>query len=138
MELSPSPVAPVCQAGDQLELTCNTTAGIAIEHRWEFTVFPENVTHTGRPVESIGVSGIPPLLAINTSTITFSRLSGPNDLSLISRVTVNPVSIGVNGTVVKCIDIDTNSVAITTIYILGARGEYWISSIIGATVVLCV
>ena len=41
-EVLPSPVAPVCQEGDQLELSCNA---IGIDHRWEFTVFPENVTH---------------------------------------------------------------------------------------------
>ena len=122
VELSPSPGAPICQAGaDQLELTCNTTSGEALVHRWEFTVFPENVTHAaGRPVESIGVSGVPPNLRVNTSTITFSRLSGPNVLSLISRATINPVSSIFNGTVVKCID-NMNSVATTTIQVVHSQ-----------------
>ena len=121
VKLSPSPVAPVCQAGDQLELTCNTMSGTTIDHRWEFTIFPENVTRTPRPVSAIGVSGIPPPLTVSTSTFTFSRLSGQNDLSLISRVTVNPVSSALNGTVVKCIDVDMDSVAITIINTIGGE-----------------
>ena len=121
LKFSSSPVALVCQTGDQLELTCNTTSGIAIDHRWEFTIFPENVTHTPRPLTTTGVSGIPPPLTVSTSTITFSRLSGTNDLSLISRVTVNPVNSTLNGTVVKCVDVDTDSVATTTIYIIGGE-----------------
>ena len=49
----PSAVVSVCQAGDELELTCNTS-GIA--HRWEFTVFPENMTYTTTPITSVGTS----------------------------------------------------------------------------------
>ena len=97
VQLSPSLVAPVCQVGDQLELTYNTISGTTIDHRWEFTIFPENVTHTPRPVSAIGVSGIPPPL------------------------TVNPVSSALSGTVVKCIDVDMDSVAITTINTIGGE-----------------
>jgi hypothetical protein len=117
VEISPSPVAPVCQAGDQLELRCTTTSGT--DHGWEFTVFPENVSYTRRPVSSIGVSGLPTTpLSISTSMITFSRLSGPNVLPLISRITVSPVSSGLNGTVVNCFELATNLVATTIIQII--------------------
>jgi hypothetical protein len=117
VEISPSPVAPVCQAGDQLELMCNTTSGF--EHRWELTIFPENVSYTRRPVTSIGVSGIPTSpLSIGTSTITFSRLSGQNILPLVSRITISPISSALNGTVVSCFELDTNLVATTTIQII--------------------
>ena len=120
VEISPSPV--VCQAGnqqtgDQLELMCNTTS--TLEHRWEFTVFPENVSYTRSPVSSIGVSGITTApLIIGTSMITFSRLSGPNVQPLVSMITINPVSRGLNGTVVNCFELDTNLVATTTIQII--------------------
>ena len=116
-EVSPSPISPVCQVGDQLELTCNSTG---IDHRWDFTVLPENMTYTSSPVTSTGVSGIPRPLSIGTSTITFSRLSGPNVLPLISRITINPVSSDLNGTVVRCID-DVDSVATTIIQIIDSR-----------------
>ena len=119
VEISPSPVAPVCQEGDQLELTCNSTSGI--DHQWQFTVFPENVSHTVEPVSSIGASGIPMPLMIGRSTITFSRLSGQNVLPLISRITISPVSRGLNGTVVSCIELDTNLVATTTIQIIDSQ-----------------
>jgi hypothetical protein len=119
VEISPSPVVPVCQAGDQLELICTATSGI--EHRWEFTVFPENMTHTARPVTSLGVSGIPPPLIIGTSTITFSRLSGHNVMPLVSRVTVSPVSSALNRTVVSCFELDTNLVATTIVQIIDPR-----------------
>ena len=120
VEISPSVVAPICQVGDQLELTCITTKGI--NHRWEFTVFPENITHTSL-VTSVGMSGTPPSLTLSTSMITFSRLSGPNSLPLISRIVVSPVSSGLNGTVVNCFEgiSSTESVATTSIYIIGGE-----------------
>ena len=111
VEISPSPVAPVCQERDQLELTCNTTG---IDHRWEFVVFPENMSHTTTPVTSIGVSGIPQPLMISFSTITFSRLSDQNVQPLISRVIIDPVSSNLNRTVVNCVE-GMNSLVSTTI-----------------------
>ena len=120
VEISPSAVAPVCQAGDQLELICTSSGTI---HRWEFTVFPESVTHTTSPVTSEGTSGTPQPLAFSSSTITFSRLSGQDSLPLVSRVTVSPVSSGLNETVVNCFEgiSSTDSVATTTIRIIDSR-----------------
>ena len=117
----PSAVVSVCQAGDELELTCNTS-GIA--HRWEFTVFPENMTYTTTPITSVGTSGIPEPLTISTSMITFSRLSS---FPLESRVSVNPVSSGLNGTVVNCFDGGLSSielVATATIQIISDSGNF--------------
>ena len=123
VEISPSVLAPVCRAGDSLELTCTTTAVIA--HRWEFTAFPDDMSYRTTPITSAGYSGVPQPLTISNSMITFSRLSGHNSLPLISRVVVSPVSSGLNGTVVKCYEgglSSTRPVATTTIYIIG--GEY--------------
>ena len=120
MEISPSPVAPVCQEGDQLGLICNTTSGI--DHQWRFTVFPENVSYTRPPVTSTGVSGVPTTpLSIGTSTIVFLRLSDQHVLPLISRVTISSVSRGLNETVVSCFELDTSLVATTTIQIIDTR-----------------
>ena len=120
VELSPSTVAPVCQVGDQLQLTC-TSSGIV--HRWEFTVFPENMTYPTSPVTSQGSSGVPTEpLTFSSSMVTFSRLSGQNESPLVSRVVVSPVSSGLNGTVVSCFEglSSTNSVATTTIIVIDA------------------
>ena len=126
MEVSPSLVAAVCQERDQLELTC-TLSNIFL--RWEFTVFPENISHAAI-ITSAGTSGIPPPLTISDSMITFSRLSGPNVLPLISRATVALVSIGLDGTVVNCFEGSTSTdvVATTVIRIIdpgqfGKRGS---------------
>ena len=120
MELSPSLVAPVCLAGDQLELTCTSSGR---DHRWEFTVFPENMTHTTLPVSSDGPSSVPSPLTFSSSMITFSRRSGQNVLPLVSRVTVSPVSNSLNGTVVNCFEgiSSTDLVATTTIRIIDSR-----------------
>ena len=121
VELSPSPVAPVCQAGDQLELTCSTSS--KTDHSWEFTVFPENMTHA-IAVTSAGPSGtFPALLPISSSMITTSRLSSQDSAPLVSRVVVSPVNSGLNGTVVKCLEgiSPTDSVATTTIRIIDSR-----------------
>ena len=118
MEISPSaPVAAVCQEGDQLELTCTSSGAV---HRWEFTVFPENITHTTVPIISVGTSGSSPPLTFSGSVIIFSRLSGQDILPLISRTVVSPVSNGLNRTVVNCFEgiSSIDSVATTTIRII--------------------
>ena len=57
------------------------------------------------------------------SVITFSRLSSQDVLPLVSRVTVNPVSSGLNGTVVNCFEgiSSTDLVATTTIRIIDSQ-----------------
>ena len=130
VEISPSSVAAVCHEEDQLEMTC-TSSGVFL--RWEFTVFPENISHTAI-ITSAGTSGIPPPLTISGSMITFSRLSGPNVLPLISRATVASVSIGLNGTVVNCFEGSTSTdvVATTVIRIIdpGQFGKRGLGSMI--------
>ena len=61
VEISPSVIAPVCQVGDPLELTCPTTTGMF--HRWNFIVIPENVIHTTSPIPLVG--RVPPPLTID-------------------------------------------------------------------------
>ena len=116
VEISPSAVAPVCQAGDQLELTCTSSGTI---HRWEVTVMmPQAMNFPLTPILSIG--GTPQLVMINNSTFTASKLSGDGSLPLMSRIMVNPVSAVLNGTVVNCFEgsSSTESVATTTIRII--------------------
>ena len=88
VEISPPEVAPVCQVGDQLELTCSV-AGVFL--RWQFTVILEDgqaITFT--PIVTAGgSSGVPPPRMANSTTFTFSRLSTQ---PLTSTATINPVS----------------------------------------------
>ena len=51
--------------------------------------------------------------------ITFSRLSAQNSSPLVSRITVSPVSSGLNGAVVKCVE-GISSTATANIRIIDA------------------
>ena len=116
VEISPSGVAPVCQEGDQLELMCSVT-GIVL--RWEFTV--KSMTYIPTPITSLGPNAepSPPVMIDNTTTFTFLRLSA-EDSPVISRMIVNHVSRGLNGTVVNCREglTSQSDVATTTILII--------------------
>ena len=116
VEISPSAVAPVCQVGGELELTCTSSGTI---HRWEVTVMmPQTMTYELTPILSIG--GMPQLVMINNSTFTTSKLSGEDSLPLMSRIVVSPVSAALNGTVVNCFEGSSSieSVATTVIRII--------------------
>ena len=119
VEISPSGVAPVCQVGDQLELTCSVTGAFL---RWQFTVILEDGTaRTFMPdVTAGGSSGVPSPRMANSTSFTFSRLSTQ---PLTSRMTINPVSEGLNGVQVNCVDVETSESATTTIRIVDARGR---------------
>ena len=119
MELSPSAVAPVCQDGDQLELMCNVAGAFL---RWEFTVtFEDGTPMTFMPV--VTPDGVPPPRMVNLTTFTFSRLSAQYDSPLMSRLTINPVSEGLNGVRVNCEDVEASESATTTIQIIDAGGR---------------
>ena len=98
--ISPSVVAPACQAGDQLELTC-TTSGRS--HSWQLIPNPGSGAATSLRKISIGSTGVEAdPVVINFVMFTFSRLSGPGSLPLMSRMTVSGVSQSLNGSQVTC------------------------------------
>ena len=115
MEISPSGVAPVCQAGDKLELTCSVTGTFL---RWEFTVPGAQIPSTAI-VTAGGPSGVPLPVMVNSTRLTFSRLSTQ---PLTSTMTVSTISEGLNGVQVNCVDVETSESASTTILIV-ARGR---------------
>ena len=123
MEISPSAIAPVCQAGDQLELTCSTQGEL---QTWQFVAISESgvVFTVTRSVSSGGSAGVDsqPLIINSTIAFTFSRLSTRDSLPLISRMTISHVSEGLNGTRVNCLDSITSESATTTIHIIFIRG----------------
>ena len=124
VEISPSVVAPICQAGDQLELRCYTSSNFL---RWEFVAISasgEAVTYM-QTVTSDGPAGVDsdPITINSTIMVSFSRDSSQGSLPLISRMTINPVSDGLNGVDVKCTDRVTSESATTTILIIGGRPQ---------------
>ena len=107
--ISPARTAYVC-SGDQLELTCNTT-GQFLE--WSFSFIPNTRTLT-----SLSQTDQTSHLVVNSTTFSFSRISGENSLPLISRLLVNPVRETLNGTMVRCRDVvssETTSTVVITI-----------------------
>ena len=119
VEISPSGVAPVCQEGDQLELTCSVTGAFL---RLKFTVIL-NDGSASRFMSVIipeGPSGVPPPLGVDSTTFTFSRLSTQ---PLASTMTIYPVSEGLNGVQVQYEDAETSESANTTIRIVDVRAQ---------------
>ena len=81
-------------------------------------------------ITSEGPDGTPPSVVVNSTTFTILRLSAQDTTPLMSRMIINPVSEGLNGVQVTCIDAEAyyNSMAATaatTIQIIrGAGGNF--------------
>ena len=114
LTLSPGVVAPVCQAGDELELTCSTNSSFV---RWMFTVgnaqgvpreYQRNINSLDGPRQMT-------VIEVNSTTFTTMRTSAQGVSPLISTLVINSVSNDLNGTVVHCQDVGTSTTASTTI-----------------------
>ena len=122
--LSPMTVAPVCRIGNPLQLTC--TASIEFI-RWSITVvneqgMEEEITNSRNSRDN---SSPPKDIVINSTTFTFSRTSAPLALPLISTLSIDSVGIGMNGTVVYCMDANNPVVsASTTIQIIISNSKF--------------
>ena len=113
--LSPSPRALVCNAGDSLEVTCNTTESTL---QWRLTLMGMR-----DPIETISISSTTvyiPRVMINTSRVSITRTSGRGEAPLISTLEISSVNEDLNGTLnVTCMEIGTLAQATTTIYFAG-------------------
>ena len=69
---------------------------------------------------------MPRTITVNSSTLTFTRTSAQGDLPLVSTLSIDSVSIGLNGTVLRCLDIANPMIsASTTIQIINVSlSEY--------------
>ena len=103
LTLSPAMIAPVCHVGDPLQLTC--TASVAFL-QWSLRV----VNEQGRDEEitifitASAPSSQPMPIVVNSTTLTLRRISAQGASPLISTLSIDSVSIGLNGTVVNCMD----------------------------------
>ena len=116
--LSPTMVAPVCHVGDPLELTCTAPVQFI---RW--TILHVNEQGTFVEAASAQINSLDgnqmTEREVNSSTFTFMRTSAPDTSPLISTVSVDSISIGLNGTVVNCSYIaNPTTLASTTIQII--------------------
>ena len=56
-------------------------------------------------------------LVVNSTMFNFSKTSAQDSRPVMSKVVIGPVSSGLNGTVMNCIDLDTSSSSSTTIIV---------------------
>ena len=103
IKLSPMSVAPVCRVGDPLQLTCTASVQFI---SWSIMV----INNQGTLEEITAFSNSRDMtqqsspIVVNDTLFTFMRISARNDTPLISTLAINSTSIGLNGTVVHCID----------------------------------
>ena len=114
LTLSPGVVAPVCQVGNELELTCSTNGSFM---RWIFTVGNEQGVpqEYRRNINSLDGPRQMTVIEVNSTTFTTMRTSAQGVSPLISTLVINSVSNDLNGTVVHCQDVGTSTTASTTI-----------------------
>ena len=113
-------VAPVCRVGDPLQLMCTASVEFL---RWRMLVINEQGMGEEITVSrnSRDLSPPPKERIINSTTFTFTRTSAQGDLPLISTLSIDSVSTGLNGREVRCVDASANSPmtsASTTIQII--------------------
>ena len=113
--LSPSPKAFVCNAGDRLEVMCNSMESSL---QWRLTLM--GMTD---PIQDISVSSTSVAVIrsmINSSIVATSRTSERGVVPLISTLVVSSVSDVLNGTLnITCMDFGGKFMATTTVYIAG-------------------
>jgi hypothetical protein len=98
-------VAPVCHVGDPLELTCTASIDFII---WTISRVNEKgmleKAINDEPINSEDLLQMLQPVVISLATFTFMRTSAQGELPLISTLSIESVSIGLNGTVVNCTD----------------------------------
>ena len=118
--LSPMKLAPVCRVGDPLQLSCTASVQFI---KWSIL----QANEYGALVEVVNAAQINSRDSnqisqreVNSTTLTFIRTSAEGDLPLISTLTTDSVSIGLNGTVICCSDLANQMTSASTIQIIDA------------------
>ena len=125
LTLSPMSVATVSHDGDPLQLTC--TASIEFI-RWNILQPNEQgalVEVVRAQINSRDINKQMSQREVGSATLTFMRTSTRFALPLISTLSIDSVSISLNGTVVNCSDVANQTIsASTTIQIIDISEYY--------------
>ena len=127
LTLSPMMVAPVCDVGDPLQLTCTPTASITFLE-WSLRVVNDHgmVEEINAFSNSRDATQQLTQITINSTTFNFVRSSAQNK-SLVSTLFINSTSIYLNGTVVHCSDaVNPMTSASTTIQIIDVNNSKFV------------
>ena len=118
----------MCSVGDPLHLTC--TASVEAGIKWN--IFRVDVNGIGDVLITVGSAKnqmIP--MTVDSVMFTFIKNSAPGATPLVSTLSVDSVSIGLNGTIVNCSDLsDSMTSAATTIQIIDTSQSEFINDII--------
>ena len=121
LTLSPMMVAPVCHIGEPLQLTCTASVQFI---KWSILRVNDQGTHTEAQINSRDANQMSQI-EINSTTFIFTRYSAQGASPLVTRLSIDSVSIGLNGTIVLCSDVaNPMTSALTTIQIIDI-GEYY-------------
>ena len=123
-------VAPVCRVGDPLNLTCTASVEFL---GWSISVvndrgIPEEITAFSN---SIDESQQLTQRIINSTTFIFMRTSAQGAAPLISTLSIDSVSIGLNGIVVHCMEVEGSMISASTS--VQIKSEFTLSIIIFLT-----
>ena len=101
LTISPMTVAPVCQVGDPLNFTCTASVEFI---SWNINEQSMKRVINDEPINSEDSLQMPDPIVTDLATFTFMRMSAQFSLPLISTLSIDSVSIGLNGSVVNCMD----------------------------------
>ena len=93
----------MCSVGDPLQLTCTASVEFL---QWSLTLVNEegrDEDHT-MFITASAPSPQPPPITVNFTTFTLRRISAQGASPLVSSLSFDSVSIGLNGTVANCMD----------------------------------
>ena len=118
-------IAPVCD-GDQLKLTCSIT-GNQVE--WSVFGIPEGemtARRYGRGLLNNGINQAPVDLMVNSVLFTFSRVSPPNTLPLITKLVTSTANnlTSIDETEVICQDTMTHNSSATIVNVIRETGAF--------------
>ena len=106
-------VAPVCQDGGPLQLTC--TASVESGIRWKIfnQVNEQIINDVLITIGSANNQRTP--VTVDHVMFTFMRTSAQGASPLVSTLSIDSVSVDLNGTVVRCADLSDPSISVMTI-----------------------
>ena len=138
LTLFPTSVASVCSVGDPLQLTC--TAPVESGIKWDIFQSESTFRFVDDVVITLGSAKNQTTLAtVNSVMFTFTKVSDPGASPLVSTLSIDSVSIGLNGTVVNCSDLsDSTTSAATTTQIIDTHQSEFVIIVVTKVIIICI
>ena len=119
LTLSPMMVAPVCRAGNPLQLMCTTSVEFMRWSIWQANEHGTLAEISNSVLVTASDDNQMSHRTVNSATFNFMRISAKDTTPLISTLSIDSVNITLNGTVVRCMDVaNTTTSASTTIQVI--------------------